>query len=139
MNILMILLEQQQQLRRPSTLSRQQSLTDQDDNMQERKQRLVNPRPTANGQQRSVSLIEGGSEGKQPPLRQRRVTQPQGSPGERMGSLAVTNVNKDCFVIPEENLERFLPDGITVSLGLFKCKPSNKIICWLDKVNFYIF
>ena len=27
----------------------------------------------------------------------------------------IHDVNKDCFIIPQGNLERFLPDGITVS------------------------
>ncbi len=29
----------------------------------------------------------------------------------------IGGVNKDCFIIPQGNLERFLPDGITVSVG----------------------
>jgi hypothetical protein len=53
-------------------------------------------------------------------------------------------VSKDCFVIPQENLERFLPDGITVrnieqqglELNLF-CRFLNNFndICniWLGK------
>ena len=33
----------------------------------------------------------------------------------REEELAVQAVAKDCFIIPQANLERFLPDGVTVS------------------------
>ena len=33
----------------------------------------------------------------------------------REEELAVNQVAKDCFIIPQANLERFLPDGVTVS------------------------
>lgn len=98
-------------------LSRQYSLTDQDCNVQDRKQRSINPRQVTNGQQLPASSPEGGglsAEGKQPPPRQRRGLQSHGSLDERTNPAASASVNKDCFVIPEENLERFLPDGITV-------------------------
>ena len=85
------------------------------------------PRRSVVGSARPTPAPEGSSpvEGGPPPPRSRRATQPQGPRGDDQ-SVAVrqidppaTSVSKDCFVIPQENLERFLPDGITVSTFCF--------------------
>jgi hypothetical protein len=80
------------------------------------------PRRSLVGSARPTPAPEGSSpvEGGPPPPRSRRATQPQGQRGDDQSVVVrqidppATNVSKDCFVIPQENLERFLPDGITV-------------------------
>jgi len=62
------------------------------------------------GLQCLVSLPEG----RQLPQRQCYISLPQGASSKYSDTIAHINASKDCFVIPEENLERFLPDGITV-------------------------
>ncbi len=88
----------------------------------DRKQQPPPPRRAASGQPRPMSFPEGSfpPEGGPPPSRTRRPVHsqmvPLCSPDDRSSMPPSTNVSKDCFVIPQENLERFLPDGITVTL-----------------------
>jgi len=89
----------------------------------DRKQHQPLPtRRSIGGPPRPMSFPEGSfasdSASGPPPARTRRSGQYQapglGSPDDRSSLSPSTNVSKDCFVIPQENLERFLPDGITV-------------------------
>jgi len=91
-------------------LSHHQSITEQDFDVNDQKKHLSLQR------QRLVSLPEDNliAEGKQPPPRQGRVTQLQGVSSGYSDKREPINASKDCFVIPVENLERFLPEGITV-------------------------
>jgi hypothetical protein len=82
-------------------------------------------RPPGPGSQ-STQQPEGSSmpDGRQPPPRMRRPIQPRGGgPDDRSSYPPSTNVTKDCFVIPQENLERFLPDGITVRMKQILINP----------------
>jgi len=90
------------------------------------------PQPTTTRSEREIPK----SDVKQPPIRRTHAQQPvQAFPEDSLNSnsrhmnhpvaLGVrneaqllsgpsSNLSNDCFVIPQENLERFLPDGITV-------------------------
>ena len=114
---------------------------------QQSSQQLAPPRRGAGGTNRPTPEGTFPVEGGPPPPRSRRPAQPSAArdPDQpRSIDPPSTNVSKDCFVIPQENLERFLPDGITVrnieqqglELNLF-CRFLNNFndICniWLGK------
>ena len=79
-------------------------------------QQLAPPRRGTAGQLRPTPEGTLPTEGGPPPPRTRRPPPNQSLRDEspRGPDAASSGVNKDCFVIPQENLERFLPDGITV-------------------------
>jgi hypothetical protein len=87
----------------------------------DRQQQPAPPRRGAAGSSRPTPGPEGTFpvDGGPPPPRSRRPAQPPALREDQQSGMSQnappsTNVSKDCFVIPQENLERFLPDGITV-------------------------
>ena len=84
---------------------------------QPQQQQLAPPRRGTAGQLRPTPEGTLPTEGGPLPPRTRRPPPNQSLRDDSPRGLdvaAASGVNKDCFVIPQENLERFLPDGITV-------------------------
>ena len=76
--------------------------------------------PRGNGSVHHGGGGNGGGPGGGPPHPHPRRRGQRGGGGERHDGgphqppRDIHDVNKDCFIIPQGNLERFLPDGITV-------------------------
>ena len=71
--------------------------------------------PNIPTQQPSAELGQSGPP-KGPPRRKMTRDEAMALRGERKESSVQRSSEKDCFIIPQGNLERFLPDGITVQI-----------------------
>ena len=77
----------------------------------------VPPRGPPRRRPPSRDMTAGDGGGMSLPIRRR--DEADGGGGNPRGPGPNRQSNKDCFIIPQGNLERFLPDGITVGSPLY--------------------
>ena len=70
------------------------------------------------GLKRTLIRVSGGSGGPPAPPRGRGRGPMTREEAQRLREeeMAAQAQGKDCFIIPQANLDRFLPDGVTVSV-----------------------